>query len=789
MPLDLLTRGRVSCSGVRLNPGEQIYSYLKIPSLSKLTKLLVFILFILLLALSGCRPPVIIPPHRLPTNRALWEVLRTPMEEPTIRIGLELPAKTVRVSSEGGVYLINKRTRKFFKVRAFYQEVAAARVGYIQREGKSLFAVQVASFQNEENARRLKKSLEVKHLEPVKIEVDPVKGWYRVKVGSFSSRKEAEQIFPRLTSLGYDDFWVVEKKIAYQGKLNIRITTPQYGKLVTTSDPILCFPRRDESPLMVNDIPFRGAVELFIDDYGKLQVVNELSLEDYLKGVVPCELSPQLFPEIEALKAQAIAARTYAYKNMGRFSASGYDLCPTAACQVYKGYSVENHLSNRAVEDTRGIIITYQEETINALYTSTCGGHTEDGENIFTDEFLPYLRGVECYPEMVSQNAPQQAVEEEELIYTEDGELANDELAQLVFAGILPRVNFNKEFLEDDSTYDDIESWIEAACRLLKIEPPEGLRDYRQEDDKIRVAELINWLIKAFQWEKRAGFLVSDKDIVYLTRFPDLASAAPLTRRNLALLMREGVILPFNNDTLRLTRIPSRAFVLKVISRMLARIQPFHLARGSLHRLQQGGIIIRYEGSLVPYRLSENCFYFKSFANKVLPTRGIDFTPGDEVVFHHSGGTIDYLKVITDPRGISHDRYSRYYSWEIRYSQQELSRRVNSFFTLGDVVDLHPLKLGISGRVVKLKILGKQGEVVLSGLKIRSVLGLRENLFIIERRASPEGFIEVFTFIGKGWGHGVGLCQVGAFGMARKGATYQEILQHYYSGVDLTRAY
>ncbi|MDH5405885.1 MAG: hypothetical protein OEX80_05045, partial [Candidatus Aminicenantes bacterium] len=77
--------------------------------MSKLTKLLVFILFILLLALSGCRPPVIIPPHRLPTNRALWEVLRTSMEEPTIRIGLELPAKTVRVSSEGGVYLINKQ--------------------------------------------------------------------------------------------------------------------------------------------------------------------------------------------------------------------------------------------------------------------------------------------------------------------------------------------------------------------------------------------------------------------------------------------------------------------------------------------------------------------------------------------------------------------------------------------------------------------------------------------------------------------------------------------------------
>jgi Sporulation protein and related proteins len=115
--------------------------------------------------------------------------------------------------------------------------------------------------------------------------------------------------------------------------------------------------------------------------------------------------------------------------------------------------------------------------------------------------------------------------------------------------------------------------------------------------------------------------------------------------------------------------------------------------------------------------------------------------------------------------------------------------RVNNFFLLGEVIDLQPLKRGVSGRVVKLKILGQQGEVVLSGLKIRSILGLRENLFIIERKTSPEGSIEAFSFVGKGWGHGVGLCQVGAFGMARKGATYQDILHHYYSGVALTKAY
>ncbi|HXY40128.1 MAG TPA: hypothetical protein VEQ10_10670, partial [Vicinamibacteria bacterium] len=80
---------------------------------------------------------------------------------------------------------------------------------------------------------------------------------------------------------------------------------------------------------------------------------------------------------------------------------------------------------------------------------------------------------------------------------------------------------------------------------------------------------------------------------------------------------------------------------------------------------------------------------------------------------------------------------------------------------------------------------GSKGELLLRGLRIRWALGLRENLFVIEREAGPAG-IARFVFTGKGWGHGVGLCQVGAFGMAQAGATYDAILRHYYSGVSLT---
>mgnify|MGYP003693685591 CR=1 FL=1 len=74
------------------------------------------------------------------------------------------------------------------------------------------------------------------------------------------------------------------------------------------------------------------------------------------------------------------------------------DLLPTTRSQVYRGLVSENSLSSRAVDETRGIVATYNGEPINALYTSTCGGRTEDAENIFNDA-VPYLKGRECAAE------------------------------------------------------------------------------------------------------------------------------------------------------------------------------------------------------------------------------------------------------------------------------------------------------------------------------------------------------------------------------------------------------
>ena len=114
------------------------------------------------------------------------------------------------------------------------------------------------------------------------------------------------------------------------------------------------------APFEIDTRAFRGALEIFGNTRSTLTVVNELPLELYLRGVVPNELNPAAFGQLEALKAQAVAARTYIHRNMGQYKKEGYDICATDACQVYFGALTEDPLATQAVMETRGVIATYE---------------------------------------------------------------------------------------------------------------------------------------------------------------------------------------------------------------------------------------------------------------------------------------------------------------------------------------------------------------------------------------------------------------------------------------------
>lgn len=138
---------------------------------------------------------------------------------------------------------------------------------------------------------------------------------------------------------------------------------------------------------------FRGQLEILIDPQSGigLNAVNRVSLEEYLYGVVPAEMPSSWHSE--ALKAQAVAARTYAIANLGRRGNRGFDLYATTADQVYQGIAGEVPASTGAVDETQGVIITYGGQPINALFHANAGGHTEDVRDVWGFD-LPYIKGV-----------------------------------------------------------------------------------------------------------------------------------------------------------------------------------------------------------------------------------------------------------------------------------------------------------------------------------------------------------------------------------------------------------
>ena len=142
-----------------------------------------------------------------------------------------------------------------------------------------------------------------------------------------------------------------------------------------------------------------GAILIKLDG-NYLSVVNYLYLEEYLKGVVPYEMPPS-WP-LEALKAQAVAARTYTVKTAlwRRSKGKYFDVKSTVADQVYHGMKGWKSSTNQAVDSTRGLIATYKGKPIFAFYSADCGGMTQDGELVFKNKLggepAPYLKPVRC---------------------------------------------------------------------------------------------------------------------------------------------------------------------------------------------------------------------------------------------------------------------------------------------------------------------------------------------------------------------------------------------------------
>jgi stage II sporulation protein D len=170
------------------------------------------------------------------------------------------------------------------------------------------------------------------------------------------------------------------------------------GELEANLTQVFFLPKKDDSYLFLNGKPYRGALEVNLSPKDpqdgnpeSLMVLNIVYVEDYLKGVVPAEIGKLKDEEAEALKAQAVAARTYSLSRLRQYEGLGYDLEASVVDQVYNGVEGENPLIDKAIKDTKGKVLVYGKKLIHAYYHANCGGRTEYIERVWDKPPEPYL--------------------------------------------------------------------------------------------------------------------------------------------------------------------------------------------------------------------------------------------------------------------------------------------------------------------------------------------------------------------------------------------------------------
>ncbi|MCL1997075.1 MAG: SpoIID/LytB domain-containing protein [Defluviitaleaceae bacterium] len=173
---------------------------------------------------------------------------------------------------------------------------------------------------------------------------------------------------------------------------NSRVTLTNGGNTVLTSLAPLRFADAHGGFMHIGGRSYRGLIEMGRHTGQGITPVNIVDVEEYLFSVVPSEM-PALW-HIEALKAQAVAARSFTYYRRGSHNHLGYELCDTIFSQVYSGVEMEHYNSTMAVEATRGVKAFHGGSVILATYFSSSGGFTENSENVWI-EALPYLRAIE----------------------------------------------------------------------------------------------------------------------------------------------------------------------------------------------------------------------------------------------------------------------------------------------------------------------------------------------------------------------------------------------------------
>jgi peptidoglycan hydrolase-like amidase len=850
-------------------------------------------------------------------------------EGPIVRVALMTDVSSILISCASG--LVIKRSGEDFRAEKTSQ--SALRVELRKQSGQvtplassaARYTVFVGSSSEARNARKIEDRLKLEFVEPVSIAFDEKFRQYVVTIGRFTTQDDAEEMANRLREAGYKAPRVVPGSRAaktretsepelisdtyaraakYKAEPGVsgcpdsssrgkaQMVAIVGDKTVASSEREFVVSPGDEparvqsmksamtsaaTSLRIGSKEYRGTIRFILNPRGRINVVNVLPLEQYLRGVVPLEMSGSAYAGIEAVKAQAVASRSFALASLGHHRDEGYDLVDDSRAQVYGGLSAERELTNRAIEQTRGLVAAFPNEAgklepIQALYTTNCGGRTENNDEVFGGKALPYLRSVACVTD-------RQSLAGRDVVTTKaveppngnEGRSLTREVTLLNVLGFsLPR-RASSHYLRGTPDQDEVRSWTDQLARLTQRDKPASSRA-----EVTRLAEFARLVAASVYGEGRATKLLTSVDVDYLLAGLRVEQLSREGRADVAMLLKDGILRLPDDGAVDGRATINRAQAIETIGHAIllrsasdTRFQisnlkfeirdfrsgtaapaekgrliiarpnaPLNAARsaqgpgfvsvntsssGMLARAQapsSSGRSTRPAGSVMSEQddwrqstqvdsqafgpniapnmapnmgmdIAEGAWLFRAVGGQSYAVDRLTLIGGERVAYHlNAAGRVDFLEASISERGASIDTAANVAPWQERVSIEELQQRLSgAHINVGRPESIEPTVFSASTRITEVELSGNAGHARLHIPQIRGALGLKEHLFAIDRETDARGRLIAFVFTGRGSGHGVGMCQAGAYRMAKEGYSYTAILQKYYTGIEIQKEY
>ncbi|MDR2697859.1 MAG: SpoIID/LytB domain-containing protein [Holophagales bacterium] len=677
---------------------------------------------------------------------------------PNIRVGLSFDATEHVVSMEGGGTICTRLGKPLIKLRGG----ESLRIWLDTRGEVSStdeYRVQIGPPLLKQEADALIQKFKLIGEAPDSVKTHDGDTW-RILLGSFAGVDDADTLLQKLSAGGFDELWVTSEKKAVNAKKSkggLYGITERYERIALPSDGVLLRPNLETSKIETKG-SYRGKIEIYPNAQNRLSVINTLDMESYLRGVVPKEMSSWAFPSLEGLKAQAVAARTYAYANLGKRSKNGFDLLDTPLDQVYGGKDGEQNLTDRAVEETRGLIATMNGRPIQALFMATGGGATVDNTHVFGDGHS-YLRGVSNYPEK-----PQTISFKGIQAPSDDQSWLSLNIARLAAEGLLPADQLSAIRMFADCKPNDLRQYLTFLTKRFRLPAPapppqEGVQMYI-------------WMARSLRFDKVIDGIERPLDAAYFLQDVKL----PSQDRILAgFLTRLGIVSPSQWRAQKVTNMNA----LQILAKFWAELEPMDLREGTL--LRDGQVRPKGQGP-GQFKTGVPLITLEEYPGGYLRmVSGISVQVGDVIKWLNQDGDTRLLVRRLDPDGASYDRYNPTAHWKVEMTESELASALRRRSAVRSLKGIE-LKHNENGRVIEMIVKDHTGNSHrFTGMRIRDALGLKDNVFrYITIGESPN---RKFIFYGRGWGHGVGMDQTGAYGMALEGFSFDQILKHYYKGI------